>query len=234
MAIIAVLQQKGGVTKSTLARAIATEAARAGLDTLLADIKSTLARAIATEAARAGLDTLLADINPQQQTSYLWSVARDEASLQPRVDSTVYHRSDKLIREAEGRQLVVVDGGPHASNQSLEIAKVASVIVIPTGVTKDDLREALKLGTEFVAEGVPRTKLLYILSRTPQSDRELDSARSNIEAFGFACATGSIPLSTGYGAAMDLGLAITETRFKGLNDKALSVVQQVFNHANNA
>ncbi|WP_306474259.1 ParA family protein, partial [Pseudomonas syringae] len=134
MAIIAVLQQKGGVTKSTLARAIATEA------------------------ARAGLDTLLADINPQQQTSYLWSVARDEASLQPRVDSTVYHRSDKLIREAEGRQLVVVDGGPHASNQSLEIAKVASVIVIPTGVTKDDLREALKLGTEFVAEGVPQTK----------------------------------------------------------------------------
>lgn len=210
MAIIAVLQQKGGVTKSTLARAIATEG------------------------ARAGLDTLLADLNPQQQTSYLWSVARDESSHEPRVDSTVYHRSDKLIREAEARQLVVVDGGPHASSQSLEIAKVANVIVIPTGVTKDDLREALKLGTEFISAGVARVRLLYVLSRTPQSDRELESARSTVEAFGFMCASGSIPLSTGYGAAMDVGLSITETRFKGLNEKALSVVQQVFDHANKA
>lgn len=210
MSIIAVLQQKGGVTKSTLARAIAVEG------------------------ARVGLDTLLADLNPQQQTSYLWSVARDEASHEPRVDSTVYHRADKLIREASSRQLVVVDGGPHASSQSLEIAKVARVVVIPTGVTTDDLREALKLGTEFVGAGVPRDRLLYILSRTPQSEREVEGARANIEAFGFKCAAGYIPLSTGYGAAMDLGLAVTETRFRGLNEKALSVIQQVFDHAQSA
>ncbi|MCS7530849.1 ParA family protein [Pseudomonas aeruginosa] len=204
MPIISVLQQKGGPGKSTLARAIATES------------------------TRAGIDTLLADLNPQQQTSYLWSVARDNAGNTPRVDASVYHRSDKLLREADGRQLVVVDGGPHASSQSLEIAKASRVVVIPTGVTTDDLREALKLGTEFVAAGVPKGRLLYILSRTPSSEREIDSARTNIEAFGFRCADGFIPLSTGYGAAMDAGLAITETRFRGLNDKATAVVQQVF------
>ncbi len=204
MTIIAVLQQKGGVTKSTLARAIATEA------------------------ARAGLDTLLADLNPQQQTSYLWSVSRDEAGHQPRVDATVYHRADKLLREGANRQLVVVDGGPHASQQSLEIARESRLVVIPTGVTTDDLREALKLGSEFVSAGVPRDRLFYVLSRVPASDREIEGARANIEAFGFACASGHIPLSTGYGSAMDAGLAITETRFKGLNEKSTAVIQQIF------
>ncbi|HBO7934619.1 TPA: ParA family protein [Pseudomonas aeruginosa] len=210
MAIMAVLQQKGGVTKSTLARAIGVEG------------------------ARAGLDVHLADLNPQQQTTYLWAVARDQAGHSPRVDATVYHRTDKLLREADGRQLVVVDGGPHASSQSLEIARAAKVVVIPTGVTTDDLREALKLGQEFVAAGVPRQKLIYVLSRTPSSDREIESARTNIEAFGFVCASGHIPLSTGYGAAMDSALAITETRFRGLNDKAMQVIQQIFDHASSS
>jgi len=204
MAIIAVLQQKGGPGKSTLARAIATEA------------------------ARVGLDVLLADLNPQQQTAYLWSVTRDQAGHQPRVDATVYHRSDKLLREAQGRQLVVVDGGPHASQQSLEIARESRLIVIPTGVTTDDLREGLKLGQEFVGAGIPRDRLIYVLNRTPSSEREIETSRSNIEAFGFACASGHIPLSTGYGSAMDAGLAVTETRFRGLNEKAAAIIQQVF------
>jgi len=98
-------------------------------------------------------------------------------------------------------------------------------------VTTDDLREALKLGSEFVTAGISRERLLYVLSRTPQSDREVAGARANVEAFGFTCAEGHIPLSTGYGAAMDAGLAITETRFKGLNEKAGGVIQQVFDHA---
>lgn len=202
--IIAVLQQKGGPGKSTLARAISTEA------------------------ARTGLDVLLADLNPQQQTAYLWSVARDEAGHQPRVDATVYHRADKLLREAAGRQFVVVDGGPHASQQSLEIARESRLVVIPTGVTTDDLREALKLGSEFVAAGIPRDRLAFVLNRTPSSEREIEAARTNIEAFGFWCATGHIPLSTGYGSAMDAGLAITETRFRGLNEKASGIIQQLF------
>ncbi len=202
--IIAVLQQKGGPGKSTLARAISTEA------------------------ARTGLDTLLADLNPQQQTAYLWSVARDEAGHQPRVDATVYHRADKLLREAASRQMVVVDGGPHASQQSLEIAQESRLVVIPTGVTTDDLREALKLGAEFVAAGIPRERLAFVLNRTPGSEREIEAARTNIEAFGFWCAAGHIPLSTGYGSAMDAGLAITETRFRGLNEKASTIIQQLF------
>lgn len=202
--IIAFLQQKGGPGKSTLARAGATEA------------------------ARTGLDVLLADLNPQQQTAYLWSVARDEAGHQPRVDATVYHRADKLLREAAGRQLVIVDGGPHASQQSLEIARESRLVVIPTGVTTDDLREALKLGSEFVAAGIPRERLAFVLNRTPSSEREIEAARANIEAFGFWCAAGHIPLSTAYGSAMDSGLAITETRFRGLNEKASSIIQQLF------
>lgn len=207
--IVSVLQQKGGVTKSTLARAIAVEA------------------------ARAGLDTLLADFNPEQQTCYLWSVMRDEENIEPSVDASVYHRSDKLIRDAQSRQIVIVDGAPHASTQTLEIAKVSKLIVIPTGVTKDDLREALKIGQEFMSAGLSKDQLLYVLSRTPGSEKEVESARATIEAFSFTCAQGHIPLSTGYGAAMDAGLAITETRFKGLNEKATAVIQQIFDALQN-
>ncbi len=108
--IIAVLQQKGGPGKSTLARAISTEA------------------------ARTGLDTLLADLNPQQQTAYLWSVARDEAGHQPRVDATVYHRADKLLLELVGLcgdvELGVqidhefVDGAAHRVGNGLEVARL--------------------------------------------------------------------------------------------------------------
>lgn len=190
--------------------------------------KSTLARALTVEAVKAGLDVFLADFDPQQQTSFKWSQRRSRAGLKPDIEVSVFHRVDTLMRAAEGRQVTIVDGGPHASEHTLQCAQRANLVLIPTGTSIDDLEPALNLGRELQAKGVQ--KILFAITKATNSEREIQAARDNIAAFGFACAASSIRFSTAYSKAQDEGRAISETRYETLNTPVAELLQSVFDN----
>jgi len=204
--IIAVVSQKGGVAKSTLARALAREAAANGLKVKLAD-----------------LDT-------QQGTSTNWHRRRLDNGVQPVFSVEGFKTAAQALKAAaDGFDVLVLDGPARASAATLEIARQAAVVIQPTGASVDDLHPAVLVFHELAKAGIPKSRLVFALCRTG-TDAEEGEARAYLTEAGYQVLPGSIPERPAYRQAQNLGLAITETRFQQLNRRADELLQSVVDH----
>lgn len=202
--IVALVSQKGGVGKSTLARALAREAANSGLDVKVAD-----------------LDT-------QQGTFIDWHRQRLNNG-HPRIGSVeTYAKASEALKSAEGFDLLVVDGAARASKATLEIASHADLTILPTCASRDDLMPAVKLANELVKGGIPRDQMAFALCRVT-TDAETNDAREFLQSAGFQVLAGALVERPTYRQAQNEGLAVTETRVKSLNQKADELLTDLTN-----
>lgn len=206
--IIAFVSQKGGVGKSTLARALAREAVASGLEVKIAD-----------------LDT-------QQGTSADWHRMRLDAGIEPVVPVELFKTAEQALTVAGRYDLLVIDGPARTSKATLEIAKVANLIVQPTGASVDDLVPAVREYHGLIKAGVPRQKLIFALNHIG-TETEAAEARAYIEEAGYMALLGYLPERPGYRKAQNSGYSITETRFSGLNVKADALVQSLIDKVAN-
>ena len=158
--IIGLISQKGGVAKSTLARAIAREAAAGGLRVKLAD-----------------LDT-------QQGTSSNWHRRRLEAGIEPAFSVEAFKTAAQALRVAPDFDMLVLDGPARASVATLEIAHQATLVIQPTGASVDDLHPAVLTFHEMVRAGIPKARLVFAMCKIG-TDAEEAEARSYITQAGF-------------------------------------------------
>ena len=198
--IIAFVSQKGGVGKSTLARALAREAAHGGLKVKIAD-----------------LDT-------QQGTAVDWNRTRLHAGLQPAVAAEAFATAAQALQIAHHYDLLIIDGPARTSSGTLDIAKVADLVVQPTGASVDDLKPAVREFHALVQAGIHRDKLVFALNRigTPTEENE---ARAYIVEAGYAVLDGCLLERPAYRTAQNSGRAVTETSFRTLNTKANALIQ---------
>ena len=108
MIVVAFISQKGGVGKSTLARALAREAVASGLQVKVGD-----------------LDT-------DQATIIDWHKVRTQRDIEPAISVELFRGVAEAIRAAERHDLLVIDGPAKASTSTTEIARQAQLIVQPT------------------------------------------------------------------------------------------------------
>ncbi len=200
--IIAFISQKGGVGKSTLARAVACEACKSGLSVKLAD-----------------LDT-------QQGTSAEWHRQRLDNGHDPVGSVEVFSKVTKAIQTADSHDLLVIDGAPRASSGTLEAAKQADLAVLPCCASRDDLVPGLKLAYELEQKGVPRNNIVLALVRV-STEAEIADARAYIE---LAVLDGCLYEKPAYRQAQNEGLAVTETRYQTLNQKADRLLESILQH----
>lgn len=205
--IIGVISQKGGVGKSTLARALAREAAAGGLRVKLAD-----------------LDT-------QQGTSTTWHRRRLDAGIEPAFSVEAFKTAAQALRIASNFDVLVLDGPARASSATLEIGRQASLVIQPTGASLDDLHPAVLTFHELVRDGVPHGRLTFALCKIG-TDAEEGEARAYIAQAGFTALAGFIPERPAYRQAQNLGLTITETRFPQLNRRADELLQNAVDRIN--
>jgi chromosome partitioning protein len=198
--VIAFISQKGGVGKSTLARALAREAAAGGLTVKIAD-----------------LDT-------QQGTAVDWHRQRLEAGLEPTVAVEAFKTAEHALAVAGAYDLLVVDGPARTSKATLEIARVADLVVQPSGASADDLRPAVREFHALVQAGIPTTKLVFALNRVGTDSEEAET-RSYLAEAGYDVLPGCLPERPAYRQAQNLGYAVTETRFSKLNERANALIQ---------
>ena len=198
--IIAFVSQKGGVGKSTLSRALAREAAAGGLKTKIAD-----------------LDT-------QQGTSIDWNRTRLNAKIEPVVAAEAFATAEQALKAAANFDLLIIDGPARTSRGTLEIARVADLVVQPTGASTDDLRPAVREFHALVQAGIGKLKLTFALNRigTPAEEAE---ARAYIAEAGYATLDGCLLERPAYRKAQNTGHAVTETSYAGLNAKADALIQ---------
>ena len=202
--IIGVVSQKGGVGKSTIARLIARE--MAAQDWLVK----------------------IADLDISQATSYHWRARRLQRAMEPDISIEQYGRVDQALKSAEHFDVLVLDGAPHATQATQQIAKVSDLVIIPTGLAVDDLQPGVTLAHDLMKH-VPRQKVVFALCRVGNSQAEIAEARQYLTEAGYQVLAGELPEQVGYRRASDEGKAATETRYQSLNQRAEAIAQSVVN-----
>jgi chromosome partitioning protein len=202
--IVGVVSQKGGVGKSTLARLIAGEF------------------------AAQDWQVKIADLDVSQATSFHWRRRRLQRSLEPDISVEQYGRVDQALKIAEQYDLLVLDGAPHATQTTLQIAQASNLVVIPTGLAIDDLQPAVRLAHELVTH-LPRQRLVFALCRVGASSTEIEEARNYLREAGYTVLQGELPEKAAYRRASDEGRTVTETHFTSLNRRAEALAQSVVN-----
>ncbi len=206
--IISFLNQKGGTGKSTLARAVAVEFARNGWGVHVAD-----------------MDTL-------QKTAFNWAGRREQAEVTPQIEVALYREPKAALKASETSDLLIVDGKAFADTHVLEFAKVSDLIVLPVGISADDLEPTLSLASELINKGVSRSLIFFVVCKvTKNGEREAFNTCKSISNWSFEVAEGWIPMQTAYSQAMDTGRALTETKYKELNATTDKIIKQIADKA---
>ena len=181
--------------------------------------KSTLSRALATSAARAGLSVRTADLDPQQATITVWAQARERQKLSPPIKVDRFHSAKEALDSVGDEEFFVIDTPCAISDQIADVAAQAAVVVQPTSPTVDDLYPAVLVFHALERMGTPREKLAFALCRT-LADEEALEARTYLEGLGYAVLAGDIPERLEYRKAMNQGRAITEADQEELSTRA--------------
>ena len=189
--------------------------------------KSTLARLIAREYAANDWRVKIADLDTNQGTSFMWQQRRMQNELTPEIAVERYRTAKRALEDAPNYDLMVVDGEPKASKDTLEIARLADLLIIPTGLAVDDLQPTIALASELKNSGVPRERIAFAMSKVGTSEKEFKDAVENLEATGFKVLKGFLQEKTGYRNASDMGLAASETKYQSLNEKAEELAQSI-------
>jgi len=190
--------------------------------------KSTLARLIAREFAAQDWQVKIADLDVSQATSFHWRSRRLQNALEPDISVEQYGRVEQALRIAEQYDLLVLDGAPHATQATLQIAQASNLVVIPTGLAIDDLQPGVQLAHELVKH-IPRQSLVFALCRVGVSSTEIGEARNYLQEAGYTVLEGELPEKAAYRRASDEGRTATETHFASLNRRADALAQSVVN-----
>ena len=187
--------------------------------------KSTLARLFARELAQDGFTVKIADLDTQQTTCTEWASDRAEACIEPEIQVQPFGNLKTALAEATRFNAYILDGRPHSSQQTIEIARAAHLVVIPTGQTKDDLRPAVKLAHNLADCGIDRDRIAFALAKTTRSATEIAAAQAYLKQTDYTLLEGFLPISTAYGVAHDAGKTATETSYRSLNEQAERLAQ---------
>src|SRR3954469_18022040 len=142
--------------------------------------KSTLARALAREAAASDLTVKIAELDKDQATCIDWQKIRTQRGIRPHLSVELYAKVSDAIAASKGHDLLVMDGPATASSGTTEIARRANIVVQPTGAGLDDLQPAIRVFHGLVKAGIPASKLVFALNHIG-TDPEADAARAYIE-----------------------------------------------------
>jgi len=200
MTIIAFISQKGGVGKSTLAQALASEAKKKKISVLLADCDS------------------------QQATSYEWS------KLNKKIPCQVFNSVSEVWPLSKDYDLIIIDGPARTSAGTLEIAKKADLLIQPTGASRADLIPAIKEFNALKKAGIPTKKLLFVLTRlsTPAEAKAVQEYLTTKTEYSYS--PDYLMEKASYKQIQNEGKSVIETKYPNLAKQARQVINSLLEH----
>lgn len=208
MIIIGLVSQKGGVGKSSIARALATHYSGKGLTVKIADL----------------------DVN--QSTSYQWQQRRLQAEIEPVVSVECFGSVAQAMKQSSQYDVIIFDGAPQANKSTHEIAKLADLVILPTGLSIDDLQPSVILANSLKAEKIQVKKIAFALCRTGDSKNELSEAREYLQSTPYHLIDGQIQEKTAFRRAQDSGKSMTECQYQKPREQAQALVSAIDSHIN--
>lgn len=188
MKIIAVLSQKGGVGKTTLATCLAVAA------------------------EQDGKSTAIIDLDPQATASFWKDVRQQETPAVASIQSVRLGPMLKACREA-GTDLVIIDGAAVARDVTYEAARHADFILVPTKTAVFDTMSMTH--TLDVVRQLDRP-FAVILTFVPPQGQETEDARKAIEELGATVCPVTIGNRKAFFRAQSAGQAVQEFEPAGI------------------
>lgn len=189
------------------------------------DGKSTIAYGLSCYLAQHGRKTTLLDVDRPQFSSVLLGKLSGKE-----LDFTLVrcqHLRD-VPRLAQGFDAVIFDGAPHASTDTLAICKDADCIVIPTRTYKMNLKPALDIAAELIDNGIDQKRIIFLICQA-LSVAEVRDARATIAARNYRVVGEDLRTYAAYGKAGDAGRSVLDVPFKTLRARAESVFAELAN-----
>jgi chromosome partitioning protein len=170
--------------------------------------KSTLARAFAVEAAKAGTDVLMADLDDAQRTSWDWGQRRAANHLRPAIAVEMLPRL-QLFTRATQVDVLVADAPGWADASTVWLAQGAQLTVLPTGASVDDLNPTIRLMHELTDKGIPDWRLALALCRV-HGDADAAFARDYLKRASYRALKGELREKKAFADLQNVGQAVTE------------------------
>lgn len=142
--------------------------------------KTTMAIHLAVEGHRRGLKTLLIDVDTQASAAKIMDRRGDDP---PEVTTEAAGRLDRAIKAAEvqGYDLVIVDTAPQADRAAAQAAQVADIVVAPVQPSIVDLDAVDATVDVCKLANVP---VLFVLNRVPAQGSEVAGTQDAITKRG--------------------------------------------------
>ena len=187
MLIVAVISQKGGAGKTTLATNLAVAAELAGQSTLVVDLDS-------------------------QASATSWADSREADT--PVVVSAQGARLEEVLATARdhGAALCLIDTAPHAESPALAAARAADIVLIPCRASAYDIRAVA--ASKDIAE-LARTPAAAVLSGIPPLGALADDAHDVLTSHGLTPAPVRIGQRTAFVHSATAGLGVQEYEPRG-------------------
>ena len=180
---VAVIMEKGGVGKTTVALNLAVAAVQKGRKVAVIDID-------------------------QQATASKWTDRRTEE--QPWVVPTLTARLPAAIKQAEaqGVDFLVIDTPPHSGADAVEAARRVDLVLIPVEPHLFTLETLPKLGDLLKLAGNPPA--LFVVNKAATQGTEGANAAEYIKAQGFAVCPVVLHLRAAHRHATNVGKVAAE------------------------
>jgi chromosome partitioning protein len=182
MKVIAILSQKGGAGKTTLA----------------------LHLAVAAE--RDGHSAAVIDLDPQASAAG-WGDSREAAT--PAIVSAQASRLPQVLEAARnvGAALVIIDTAPHSESAALAAARAADLILIPCRPTILDLRA---IGSTIDLAKLAGKPAAVVLNTVPPRGSLGEEAKQAVLGYGVGIAPVTVGQRAAFQHALTAGLAAQE------------------------
>lgn len=205
MQTIAILSQKGGTGKTTLA----------------------LNLAVAAESS--GLSTVIIDLDPQASAKE-WAKSRDADA--PVVISAHASQIDEVLPAARenGAALSIIDTAPHSERDALAAARAADLILMPCRPAILDLRAMAS--TKELAD-LARTPALAVINAAPPRGHLANEAAEAIRGYDLDVAPVVVAHRAAFVHSLTLGQTVIEYEPGGkAAEEILELFAQTCKHAN--
>jgi len=189
--------------------------------------KSTIARALAAELSKNNFEVKLADLDVKQGTCINWYQNRLSKELGA-ISSVEFINDKKMNRIIKNDEydFLIIDTEAKAEKQTLKLAKLSNLIIQPSGPSNDDLIPGVKLFRALVEAGINKNKMYFVMNRIGTKTERRDT-EEYINYAGYKYIDGCIYESPSYRAVQNTGKAITENPYKGPRIQAEIVMQSI-------
>jgi chromosome partitioning protein len=187
--------------------------------------KSTLARCLAVELTKQKFNILLVDLDIQQKTSQEWAERRKSQDIKPLINCQSYPFFEEKLTKTPYDYLII-DAPARVSEGTLNIAKVANLIIQPVRPSLDDLNPAIREFNSLLKVRIDKNKLAFVINAV-SSEAEEKATRNYLQKAGYFIFSTSLPEKISYRETQNQGLSISEVKYLRLSKQAKELIKSI-------